>query len=548
MPIRRVTFAVLLTILSTPMASADVTVTRGNNLSVSVASDGRMAIDLLGELWIVPSSGGDALQLTQDLRSAQRPRWSPDASALTFQASIEGTASILLFDIKTRTSRALTDASSTSKQPTWHPSGERIAYSAYSDQTGFDLWEVDVATGLTWRLSSAVSNELEPAWSADGRDLVYVTEHNGSWSLVLRQQGRSDEKLLSSNFPISAPSFRPDGSLITYLQASAMPVAGRNTPRKLNMVILSTPRLVRTLANNDSFDNSPISWLDRMRMIYSASGEIRSRHFDEWRSRNLHFRAAHTPPPAPRRNRERPVLAWPNEPSGELIIHAERLFDGLSDAYQLDVDILIRGGKVAAIDSHSVHSGGITIDMGDLAVIPGLIDADARLASGLRASHGPDILTTGVTTVVGHSNRANELSVLWTAKNIPGPRLLDASELALGLLPRPELDVTAAVATSRMVGGLSGHSLAAQIALLIEAGLSAPQTLRSLGVNAAAALQLDPYLGRIAIGASADLVFVDGDPLSDARDALNVVAVVRNGRFYSVSGLIDRAKAAENVE
>jgi imidazolonepropionase-like amidohydrolase len=80
------------------------------------------------------------------------------------------------------------------------------------------------------------------------------------------------------------------------------------------------------------------------------------------------------------------------------------------------------------------------------------------------------------------------------------------------------------------------------------AGLTPEQTLRGMGVNAAAAMLADPYLGRIATGAAADLVFVDGDPLTDIHDVLNVVAVVRNGRFYSVSGLIDRAKSAESVE
>ncbi len=69
-----------------------------------------------------------------------------------------------------------------------------------------------------------------------------------------------------------------------------------------------------------------------------------------------------------------------------------------------------------------------------------------------------------------------------------------------------------------------------------------------MGANAAAAMLADPYLGRIAIGAAADLVFVDGDPLGKLVDALNVVAVVRNGRFYSVSGLFDRARRAQSVE
>ena len=80
------------------------------------------------------------------------------------------------------------------------------------------------------------------------------------------------------------------------------------------------------------------------------------------------------------------------------------------------------------------------------------------------------------------------------------------------------------------------------------AGLSPEQTLRAIGVNAAAAILADPFVGRIATGAAADLVFVDGDPLTSIGDALNVVAVVRNGRFYSVSGLFDRAKRADSVD
>jgi hypothetical protein len=41
---------------------------------------------------------------------------------------------------------------------------------------------------------------------------------------------------------------------------------------------------------------------------------------------------------------------------------------------------------------------------------------------------------------------------------------------------------------------------------------------------------------------------VDGDPLANIEDALNIVAVVRNGRFFSVRGLIDRAQIAQSVE
>ena len=116
--------------------------------------------------------------------------------------------------------------------------------------------------------------------------------------------------------------------------------------------------------------------------------------------------------------------------------------------------------------------------------------------------------------------------------------------------PRPplEVDVTAAVSTSRGTGHPVGTALGTQFRALQYAGLTPEQALRAVGVNAAAAMLADPFLGRVALGAAADLVFVDGDPLADIFDALNVVAVVRNGRFFSVSGLIDRAKAAESVD
>ena len=72
--------------------------------------------------------------------------------------------------------------------------------------------------------------------------------------------------------------------------------------------------------------------------------------------------------------------------------------------------------------------------------------------------------------------------------------------------------------------------------------------LRAIGVNAAAALRTDPFLGRIATGAAADLVFVAGDPLADVSEALNIVAVVRNGRFFSLSGLREKAELQRSVE
>lgn len=534
---------VLLTLATTAASTAiaQVTITRGAGLSVDAAADGRVVFDLRGDLWVVPIAGGEARQLTQNLKSAQRPRWSPDGERLVYSAVADHRQGIWIYDFASGETRNLSADSNLDIYPAWHPDGERVSFSSDANGSGFDLWEIDVATELRWRISNRPGDETEIAWSSDGRDFVYVYYHENRWSLILRRHAQPEELLFTSKDKIAAPTFRPDGSLITFFRTGT-------TGTSLEIVILSEPRLVRTYEKDEPFVTTPVSWLDRHRMVYSANGQIRQRLFDSWSSTPLAFRATIQPELRTSIRRDRPVLAWPDEPVGNLVIHASRLFDGLTTSYLYDKDIIIQGGRIAAIEDHQDRAGKIVIDMGDLTIVPGLIDADARLPGQFGASHGPDLLTMGVTTIVGSHPNADQLDSLWAGKQVPGPRVLNAEQWSTGPVPRPELNVTAAIVTSRSTGLPTGKALPTQLRAMKAAGLSPLQTLRGMGVNAAGALLADPYLGRIAKGAAADFIFVDGDPLAEIKDVLNVVAVVRNGRFYSVSGLIDRAKRAESVE
>ncbi len=114
--------------------------------------------------------------------------------------------------------------------------------------------------------------------------------------------------------------------------------------------------------------------------------------------------------------------------------------------------------------------------------------------------------------------------------------------------PRLDSGKTTVVLGSKPNGLPAGLGLHAEFRALAAAGLTPEQALRAAGVNAASALGVGLQLGRIAVGSLADLVIVDGDPLADIEDALNVVGVVRNGRFFSTIGLIDRITASESVE
>jgi len=566
----------LLTASATSSVAAE-TITRGNNLAVDASTGGRLAMDLAGDIWTVSLGGGEATAVTSGLASAHRPRWSPNASSIAYTANADEGNGIWIHDLVGNTTRRVSETSHFDLHPAWHPTGERIVYVSDRKGTGFDLWEVDLPTGLHWRLSSQMGDETEPSWSSDGRHLVYVHYENDLWSLVLRRQGEPEEVLVNSTDRLAGPSWRPDGSLVTYWLESDDGIS-------LEMVILSQPRLMRLYAEGEDFVTAPVSWLDKHRMFYSAGGVIRQRLFNSWSSKTVPFRATITARPAAVVERVRRTLPRAGEPQGSIVIHAARLFDGLGVGYRTNVDIIIDGGRIRTVESHTERPGMIVIDMGDLAVLPGLVDVSARLPAGTDETAGPMLLAAGVTTIVSDHPEAEHLNTIWSGKDMPGPRILAATDwpvadfsgladsntpgldtllqsrqaqltgldddIARRFSEPPSIDhgATSMVLGSSPSGLPAGVALHAELRALVAAGLRPEQALRAAGVNAAAALGVDPTLGRVATGAVADLVLVDGDPLQQTNDTINVVAVVRNGRFFSVAGLIDRVEATQTVE
>ena len=109
---------------------------------------------------------------------------------------------------------------------------------------------------------------------------------------------------------------------------------------------------------------------------------------------------------------------------------------------------------------------------------------------------------------------------------------------------QPQLSKSSAmlILGSKPNGLPPGLAAQAELRALANAGLKPVQALRATGANASSALGVGLQLGRIVIGGKADIVLIDGDPLADINDTRKIAGVVRNGRFYSAIGLIERAE------
>ena len=642
---------VLLLLYSATASPAELRLSEGTNLSADVSpTDGRVVIDLLGSLWAVPARGGDARRLLDPSLQARRPRWSPDGSSILFESRLSGGRSLWHFDPASEALRRLTPAGVSEHDGAWHPSGERIVFAAPSELRGVDLWERDLETGLQWRLTDHAGDESSPAWSADGRHLTYIRREQGRWYLMLRRFGSAPQILHVSPFPMHAPSWRPDNTLITFL---AQDNSGQYS---IYMAILSEPALIRPLVTGEDFFLSPVSWLDRTRMVYTADGVIRTRGFEDRESGKLPFSAGigKSVQRAALADRHRPLPVRGTR-GGTIIVRASRLFDGISDSYRRNVDIVIEDGLIKSVEMQRDRGDAIVVDVGDSTVMPGLIDTYAEMPADSGDALGPSLLTYGVTTLVTPDLAADDARTRWQSGQLPGPRMLVAeradkapperdplrvrlvsigdgtvsggrrvqanaaawrqrgvpllatnwnagltyaADMLLGTAttpmspsgrryedvrgmtgngplllvsglsdaatpgvaalrspaPGPRLNLVqnrgasvgntpAVVVGSRPSGLPPGLATQAELLALRASGLPAHDVLRAANGAAADALGAGTEIGRIDAGARADLILVAGDPLQDIADVSQVIAVVRDGHFYSAASLRELAES-----
>jgi len=85
--------------------------------------------------------------------------------------------------------------------------------------------------------------------------------------------------------------------------------------------------------------------------------------------------------------------------------------------------------------------------------------------------------------------------------------------------------------------GVPGVSVAREIELYVEAGLSPLEAIRAATAVPARVMGLSADSGTIAPGLRADLIVVDGNPLERISDIRNVTLVSANGRLYEARRL-----------
>jgi Tol biopolymer transport system component/serine/threonine protein kinase len=155
------------------------------------------------DIYKVPVSGGDPIQLTRDVEEDFMSSWSPGGREIAYYSFHEGHREIRVMSAEGGAARRVVALPRDQRSPGWSPDGMRLVFS--SDETGsMELYMVGRNSDSTWRAAQRLTFEGGAAgrWSPDGSNIAFIRA-DGIW--LLTPQGRRSRPLLRIENPVTEP-------------------------------------------------------------------------------------------------------------------------------------------------------------------------------------------------------------------------------------------------------------------------------------------------------------------------------------------------------
>ena len=156
--------------------------TEGTYMNLDVSSDGHTIVfDLLGDIYVVPISGGEATQLTSGMVYDIEPTYSPDGQQIVFVSDKSGSDNIWVLDAEGKNPRAITkEKEKAVSGPQWSPDGD---YILTRRDNSLWLYHKDGGAGLQVTKSQEANGAYGPQFSPDGRWIYFAARAVGEGSL-----------------------------------------------------------------------------------------------------------------------------------------------------------------------------------------------------------------------------------------------------------------------------------------------------------------------------------------------------------------------------
>ncbi|MDA7982422.1 MAG: Tol-Pal system beta propeller repeat protein TolB [Alphaproteobacteria bacterium] len=145
------------------------------------------------------------------------PRFSPDGSMVVMARAEAGNSDIYTMNLRTRSLRRLTTHPAIDTSPHFSPDGTQVVFN--SDRGGKQqIYMMDTDGGNIRRVSFGKGRYATPVWSPRGDLLAFTRIYKGVFYVGVMRPDGSGERMLARGFSVEAPSWSPNGRVISYFK------------------------------------------------------------------------------------------------------------------------------------------------------------------------------------------------------------------------------------------------------------------------------------------------------------------------------------------
>ena len=424
-----------------------VTVEKGAQ-DPAISPDGtQIAASILGKIWLLPASGGEARQVTFGIGWDTHPAFSPDGQFLAYAHHIPGGAGLVVLNLATGGSASLYRTEYAIGHIAYPPQGKSLFFLLDRDQLDSHLWSVPLNGGEAKQFSFTENHhEWSFAFSPDGKTvLLDHGRYGGSdvYTMELQtgdavRQTQTPGHEFSVNWTADGKSFVYIGSEDGRDSVFIKPADGGEAK-----AVLSSP-----------YDQKQVAvFPDGKSAVLCASRLLSRLDLSTGKTTAIPFKARFRLPP----------LEEPN-----FLITNARLFDGTGSPVVEKATIEVRNGRVAAVHKGETAvppaPGVRVLDAAGKMVLPGMMDNHYHYWFPF---DGPSLLMNGITAI-----RDPGSAVSWSLN------FKDA--VSLGVLDGPDIFTTGPL----LDGNPGYHPLVDVEITRPEAAAELVQALKKQGVDA----------------------------------------------------------------
>ncbi|MDG1858145.1 MAG: hypothetical protein P8I94_03515, partial [Emcibacteraceae bacterium] len=293
-------------------------------------SSNELLFTALGDMWI-QEGAGDAENIDTDtIGQVNDPTWSLDGSRIAFVAERDGQMDIWVRNVLNGEERRLTNDKGREYRISWSRDGSKIAYLStrgVSNTWGrADVKVIDVEYGNIDVIDESIHTPGRPVWAMDNVHILMAVSNPATSRFregmhVIRQYHAESGRIKNFDMPNdlglstrdgSGPVLSPDGAKIAYISEGEVRAVS----------VDMSGNITGTLANMCSDAAHMPRWKMNSEDVVYLSGSV-------LQSCNIRTGAV---------SNESINLNWSRDVAGEKTIHVGRLFDGISDEMQTNVD------------------------------------------------------------------------------------------------------------------------------------------------------------------------------------------------------------------